>query len=248
MSSQNNKKFSYSFCRYEKKYLVPAEKYDCLKEILMKRMEESEFGQSLICNLYYDTPDFLLIRRSIQGGVYKEKLRLRSYGVPTDDSDAFIELKKKYNGVVYKRRICTDYKRADCYLNIFKNIYTNSQIANELNYTFHYYNLIPAMYISYEREALVGKQDNSIRITFDRNIIWRTDDLDLRDGVFGNRLLDRNLYLMEIKIPNSMPLWLSHTLNDLEIYPTSFSKYGRAYQKLLANNYQGDYQYDRCII
>ena len=77
------------FNRYEKKYLMPESVYLALCERLKEQMSVDQYGLTTICNLYYDTPDDLLIRRSIERPKYKEKLRLRSYGIPEKDSVVF---------------------------------------------------------------------------------------------------------------------------------------------------------------
>ena len=218
------------FKRYEYKYLLTVEQKEELLDLMQKYMIEDEYGQSLICNLYFDTEKNILIRRSIENKTYKEKIRLRTYGRAKENSEAFIEIKKKYEKIVYKRRIHSNYIQAIDYL--CKNIDTfeNNQIHSELNYLLSFYiRLRPKMYLSYERKAYYGKEDPNLRITFDQNILWRIEDLDLRSEVYGNSLLESNQVLTEIKVTKSIPLWLSHFLATNKIYRTSFSKYGRAY-------------------
>jgi hypothetical protein len=226
--------FQFTFKRYERKYLITEEQYTRLLERLEGRMVEDKYARSLINNIYYDTPDFLLIRRSIEKPVYKEKLRIRSYGVPTNDSKVFVEIKKKYKKVVYKRRIHVPLKDAVAFLAKEAPCPQPGQIGNEISYFVSYYKgLAPAMFISYERYSLASPTDSVLRITFDRNITWRTTDLDLTKGVYGEKLDLDGRVLMEIKIPDAAPMWLSALLDELEIRPTSISKYGRAYGKAL---------------
>lgn len=219
-----------TFQRYEKKYLVDENKYKKLCKCLEDRFEVDEYGESTICNIYFDTTNHLLIRNSIEQPVYKEKLRLRSYGTPEEGDPAYVELKKKYKGIVYKRRVKMELTDAEQYLYYHKPVVQSSQITREIDWFLQFYKEIePAMYISYQRTALYGLEQRSLRITFDRNIMWRDTKLWLEYGSFGYPLLKDGERLMEIKIPNAMPLWLAQTLNDLEIYPVSFSKYGRGY-------------------
>ena len=226
--------FQFTFKRYEKKYLLTAEQYDLLLERLEGRMVDDKFAHSLINNVYYDTPEFLLIRRSIEKPVYKEKLRVRSYGVPTADDKVFVEIKKKYKKVVYKRRIHVPLKEAVPFLEGKAPCPKPGQIGNEITYFISYYKgIAPAMFISYERYSLASPTDSVLRITFDKNIVWRTTDLDLTKGVYGEKLDLDGKILMEVKIPDAMPLWLSALFDELKIAPTSFSKYGRAYGKAL---------------
>jgi hypothetical protein len=193
-----------------------------------------EYGEADICNIYFDTPSHLLIRNSLEKPVYKEKLRLRSYGTPQEGDKVYIELKKKYKGIVYKRRVKLELSEAEQYLYYNRPMEQPTQITKEIDWFLHFYqNTTPAMYISYQRIAMYGKETPELRVTFDRNILWRDTDLWLEYGSWGNQLLEEEERLMEIKIPGAMPIWLSHILDELEIYPVSFSKYGKGYQESL---------------
>lgn len=194
------------FKRYEYKYLLTADQKKDLQAYMETYMKPDTFGRNTICNLYFDTPDYLLIRRSIEGKVYKEKIRLRTYGRAQHDSEAFIELKKKYKKVVYKRRVRTEYADAVRYLCQGEDSIEHSQIRRELDYAMQMYQGIrPAVYLSYEREAFYGRDDHELRITFDQNILWRTTQLDLSAPVYGRPLLEKNQALMEIKVGQGGP-------------------------------------------
>lgn len=221
------------FQRYEKKYLLTSRQYQYLFERLESRIQPDQYGKSAICNLYFDTPDFRMIRASLSGPVYKEKLRLRSYGVPQEDSTVFVELKKKFEGVVYKRRVGMTLKQAKRYLIGRRLMIEPCQITREIDWTMSYYEALKArMYIAYDRTAYYGIDDPDFRITFDRNIIWRNEALALSHGIWGQQLLEDDQILMEIKIPGAYPKWLTEELTALALHPTSFSKYGSAYQAL----------------
>lgn len=224
------------FNRYEKKYRIRDDTYHKLRAALEEYMESDAHSKNgefyTICNIYYDTPDNYLIRKSIDGSVYKEKLRLRSYGTVSPEDKVFLEIKKKYKGVVYKRRIKLPYKEAVAY--IYDDIPPSKtgQIFNEIDYFIKFYGCKPKLFLSYDRVALCGVGDEKdLRITFDRNIRSRTDRLDLSIPPDGEPLLETGLWLMEIKAPGAMPLWLTDILTRLKIYPTSFSKYGRIYTR-----------------
>ncbi len=220
-----------TFKRYEKKYLVNMEQYRQLLQRSQNRLMADEYGETTICNIYFDTPDRRLIRASLEKPVYKEKLRLRSYGTPSSQDMVFVELKKKYKEVVYKRRVQMDLESAEHYLYDHAPAVRPSQITKEIDWFLNFYHdLQPAMYISYERTALYGLEDSKLRITFDRNILYRQEELWLECGVWGNLILEEGYRLMEIKIPGAIPLWLTRILNELMIYPASFSKYGRGYR------------------
>jgi hypothetical protein len=223
------------FERIETKFLLDEMQY---KE-LMKRLENmaaiDSYGKTSILNIYFDTPDYRLIERSLEKPVYKEKLRLRTYGVASDDTNAFIEIKKKYKGVVYKRRISMPYSEAMDYLVNGKEPKETSQISNEIDYFLKYYKGIrPAMAISYDRIAMAGIHDPELRITFDTNIRWRTDKLSLKEGNVGKDILLPGQHLMELKIAGAMSVEMARLLDELNIRQTSFSKYGRGYQDLMS--------------
>ena len=228
--------------RHEKKYILSQKQYLQLKDKLKNYVVNDQYGNKTICNLYYDTPDFLLIRRSIEKPTYKEKFRIRSYNVPSKDGKVFLEIKKKYNGVVYKRRFATSLNNAMEFTSknrMIKTEYKN-QVVNEINwFLYNYRNIKPRMIISYDREALFAKNDENLRITFDSNLLYRTDELRLESGVFGTPILDYDMRIMELKTSTAIPLWLCNIMDELKIYPNSFSKYGTAYKDYIKNEKNG---------
>ena len=220
------------FKRYEIKFLISKAQADVLKTIMSEYMMADKHGNSNICNLYFDTPDFLLIRRSIEKPIYKEKLRLRSYGKATPEKEVFPELKKKYKGIVYKRRLEISEKKAMACL-LGKMSFPDTQIGREISYCFErYQNLAPRVFLSYEREAFYAKTNRDFRMTFDKNILWRDYDLSLCDGIYGTPILDSDKILLEVKTSGAIPLWLTKWLSENKIYKTSFSKYGNAYMEM----------------
>lgn len=224
----------WSFQRIEEKYLLSLEQYDRLRNVLQYLIEPDDYPSSTICNIYYDTQDYSLIRKSMEKPVYKEKFRLRSYGVPRENSPVFMEIKKKFNGIVYKRRVQTDECSATKYLAGGELPEVNDQqILNEIEWFRHNYKIMPRVFLAYDRLAFKAVSDPELRITFDRNIRYRTTDLDLTKGDYGAPLLFNNEVLMEIKIPGAAPVWLSSVLSELEIFPVSFSKYGMSYKQLM---------------
>lgn len=218
------------FCRKEIKYMLSGAQYEGLHARLQTQIVPDRFFVSSIFSLYYDTPDYLLIRRSLEKSKYKEKLRLRCYGIPDEKSEAFVEIKKKVDGVVYKRRESLPYKNALYYL-LGMEEGGDSQIFHELDWFLRFYgDLQPAMFLSYNRLSYKGARDGALRITFDRDILWRTESLDLRGGAWGTPLLPDGCRLMEVKLQGAMPLWLSDVMSEFRIYPNGVSKYGLAYQ------------------
>lgn len=225
------------FSRYEKKYMISKEVYKKFLNRLGDRVENdpNSKGEDFysICNIYYDTLTDELIRKSIEKPVYKEKLRLRSYGTPEMDEKVFLEIKKKYKGVVNKRRVVLSLENAYRFIEekrIPDEINVNMQIAREIEYFLKMHEVQPKLYLSYSRKALFGVEDKELRITFDKNIKTRRNNLGLEKGDDGKFLIDENYMLMEIKAPLALPVWLCDLISELKIYPVSFSKYGTEYK------------------
>ena len=227
-----------TFVRKELKYLITSEQRDILLKELPKYMVFDKFCQNgnmyTVNNVYFDTPTFNVIRNSLSKPKYKSKLRIRTYITDAKDDDvAFLEMKKKITGVVNKRRIVGKLKDIEKFLETRERPHILSpqqkQVFNEIEYTLDDEQSKPAVYLSYKRIALFDRNDSSIRVTIDEDIIARTDNPTLRSTRYGRELLPPNHYLMEIKISGAFPLWLAHILTKLKIHPTSFSKYGEFY-------------------
>lgn len=225
------------FQRYEKKYLLNERQYLGLMSSLASKMTVDQYGRHTIQNIYFDTEDYQMIRTSIEKPAYKEKLRVRSYGITGDEDFVYIELKKKIQGIVYKRRIPMRLLDARKYL--YYGIYPekDSQVIREVSYVLSKYNAKPVVYLSYERIAFYGNANQDLRVTFDTNIRARQSALDLSQGNYGSRILSNQQLLMEVKIPGAMPVWMSHLFSELGIYPTAFSKYGTYYRQFIAEKY-----------
>ena len=221
------------FNRVEKKYLLNEEQYHNLIILINEYMNHDNFYKSTICNIYFDTDDYELVRTSIEKPIYKEKLRLRSYNVPSLDDEVFFEIKKKYNSIVNKRRITLSLKDYYKYINMEKISNKDSQISKEIIYMIKHYNLKPKVFLAYDRKAYISKQDKNLRITIDNNIRSRNYDLKLEHGDTGELLSDEKYYLMEIKSLNGYPRWLVECLSNKNIFPKTFSKYGNVYKKMM---------------
>ena len=228
--------YTATFERWEKKYRLTGAQADALLPLLARHMKADCYGETTVCSLYLDTPDNLLIRRSLEKPYYKEKMRLRSYGVPQNEDPVFWEIKKKAGGIVYKRRAALTAREAmDCLLD-GKKPAPRGQILREIGVMLDHYGLRPAMMLCCERTAYAESSPtpDALRITLDRGIRWRDSSLDLRLGDGGAPLLGPGERLMELKTARSLPLWLCGALSEIRAYPTSFSKYGQAYAARLA--------------
>lgn len=230
-----------TFKRYEIKYILTSSQKEELLDAMKPYMETDRYGKSNILSLYLDTPDYLLARRSIEKPRYKEKLRARSYGIAGKDTIIYLELKKKYNSVVYKRREDMNEKQLEQYLATGVPC-KDSQIMREIDYAMKRYgNPAPAILITYEREAFFGKKDGGFRMTFDENILWRDYDLTLCGSIYGTPVLSPGKVLLEVKTNGAIPLWLVHFFSAHNIRSTSFSKYGTAYSIRYSKKYGGTY-------
>ena len=225
------------FERYETKFLINEKQLSAMLSYIENNMQKDQYGDTTIKSLYFDTPGFLLIRRSLESPLYKEKLRLRGYDYIDDSTTVFAEIKKKFKGVVYKRRIALPCYDAMNWLQNRDTSHPASQISKEIDFLFDHYGLLyPSMLVSCRRQAYVGKDD--LRITFDSDIYARRERLFLTDNSFGTPLLEDGVTLMEIKCSGVIPFPLSQLLSKNQIFKTKFSKYGRAYSFLVQNKKQ----------
>lgn len=221
------------FKRYEYKFLVSDEQKKLLLDAISKHLQPDKYGSTTIRNIYFDTNTYLLIRRSIEKPVYKEKLRIRTYAKANSNSPVFVELKKKYKSLVYKRRITVPEEQAMAWIcNNERSVQT--QIANEIDYFINFYkNLRPTVFLCYDRVAYTSPDESGFRVTFDNNILCRQNDLSLQSDAYGTPILPDDMSIMEIKCSGGIPLWMTSLLSKHNIYKTSFSKYGTAYKNLI---------------
>lgn len=225
--------YQMTFKRYELKYIMNRQQKENILRSIEEHMKLDQYGRTTIRNIYFDTDTYRLIRRSLEKPAYKEKLRVRSYCPASGDSPVFVELKKKYKHVVYKRRlVCPEKKVMECF-GSGKPLPDQSQIGREIRYFWEYYKTLhPTVFLSYEREAFYSLEGDDFRVTFDENILYRENDLSLGSAVYGTSVLEDGLTLMEIKTSGGIPLWMSEALTRNHLYKTSFSKYGAAYQQM----------------
>jgi hypothetical protein len=223
------------FRRVEQKYLISAEQHDALLKALGNKLVKDEYYYNDIYNLYLDTPNYDLIIQSMEKPLYKEKFRVRSYGLAeNEDSKVYLEIKKKFDGTSHKRRISMTLGEFYKYMekgNRPKN--ANPITLAELDYDFQKYHLQPSILINYERYSYYIKGNKDLRITFDHNLKYRTTKPDLTNGDDMHHIIDKNMCIMEIKSLDSLPLDLSRLLAKLKIYPRKFSKPKQAYLKHL---------------
>ena len=222
------------FKRYEMKYMMTTQQKRKVLEAMFPYMKLDNYGHTTIRNIYFDTDNYRLVRRSIEKPVYKEKLRIRSYDQAKPQDKVFIELKKKYDDVVYKRREALTQLETLEWLVRRTPFPKATQMGNEIDYFFKFYQTLkPKVFLSYEREAFYSLDGSDFRVTFDENILARQEEISLSRDVWGERLIGENQVLMEIKTSGGIPLWMTKVLTQERIYKTSFSKYGTAYEKMI---------------
>ncbi len=223
-----------TFERYEMKYQMSREIQTALLEEMQDYMQLDQYGHTTIRNIYYDTDNYRLIRKSLEKPSYKEKLRIRSYACAKEDDLVFVELKKKYHAVVYKRRLTLPQAVVQTCFETGEKLPVTSQIGKEIEYFRSFYEtLSPAVFLTYERDAYYALDASDFRVTFDTNIRYRTNDVSLGSQVYGNPLMEEDMVLMEIKTSGGLPLWMSRLLTKYQLYKTSYSKYGSAYMDLM---------------
>ena len=233
-----------TFKRYELKFMLTQSQKQALLQVMEPYMALDQYWLTTFQNLYYDTDSFRLVRRSMERPEYKEKLRVRSYGTAREGGRVFVELKKKYDHVVYKRRLTLPEPDAMAWLAGDKSAAPDSQIGREIDYFCTFYrDLRPQVFLSYEREAYFERGGGDFRVTFDENILTRRTALSLKTSPWGTPLLPHGTVLMELKTPGGIPLWMTRFLTENHIYKTSFSKYGTAYQNVIFPQQEGVKKY-----
>lgn len=232
------------FQRYETKYLITNAQKQRILEAMAPYMALDQYGRTTIRNIYYDTDNYRLIRNSLEKPVYKEKLRLRSYAQARPDSPVFVELKKKYDQVVYKRRLALPEAQARSWICQGSSPPADSQIGREISYFLRFYEgLRPAVFLSYDREAYFCRDGSDFRVTFDDNLLCRREGLSLELPPGGDPILRSDTILMELKCAGGIPLWMTQVLTREQLFKTSFSKYGAAYQNLIYPEIKGDFSH-----
>lgn len=235
------------FNRYENKYIMDTNAYHGIYNRLLAYMEPDEYNRNerfyAISNLYYDTEHDSLIRTSLAKPKYREKLRIRAYGIPEHDAKVYLELKKKVFGLVNKRRTALRLHEAYDFVSSGRapelRTGMNKQVIQEIGYFLSRYELEPKLYLAYDRMALFSKDNRDLRITFDTNIRSRRYEVQLENGDYGEQLLAPGQWLMEVKAEHTVPVWLSRLLSELGMFRTSFSKYGNEFKRMKRNEQNG---------
>jgi hypothetical protein len=221
------------FQRVEDKYRISRREAREILNEMKGYIKKDQYFQYTVHNIYYDSPDSQMIISSLNSDRFKEKLRLRCYEQPSDDTLCFLETKKKFGDIVYKKRIALNHKEAMAYLNEGIMHHVDNNTADEIDYLINYYSCVPKTLILYDRTCFSAVNEADVRVTFDANIRYRNDDINLTERG-DEKLLAGNDVIMEIKAMNRYPMWLVRILSERKLYKHSFSKYGMIYRQ----NYQ----------
>ena len=217
--------------RTEKKYLLDEKILNGILGSVAPYMHRGEYGAETVSSIYYDNDDYELIQKSVEKPVFKEKFRIRTYGLPSGNDTVFAEIKRKYDGQVYKRRVAAPMERMKQFLEKGTPLEDSIQIQNEILWMIKRYGLKPKVWIASDRTEYVSNDDSQLRITFDRNLRFRKDHLDLGYSLEGTPFGTDGLVVMEIKSALGLPRWLLDAIEKNGAKPGSFSKIGRCFEE-----------------
>ena len=199
-------------------------------------MTRDEYGLHTINSLYYDTVNYDLISLARRKPNYREKLRIRCYGTDYVNAPYFLEIKKKVNKVIYKRRVDMNFYQVNDFINHgllpINNSFSDELTLMEVKRILDN-NVFPSVMVIYDRIALFDNLDPNFRVTFDFNMRWRKDRLNFLHDDSGSIIAPEVDVIMEVKILKSYPLWFSQLLSELKIFPQSFSKFGEVYKRYI---------------
>jgi hypothetical protein len=230
LMSNNNTAVIDTFQRVEDKYLLNSFQAEDFFKAARSHLKKDVYFQYHCHTIYFDNDAAQLISTSLSHPYYKMKLRLRTYSNPQPDTPVFLETKKKYGDIVYKKRFMIDDAEARDYLLYDKPHSCHNYTSEEIDYLIHYYHLKPKVYIGYDRICFVSRTEADARFTLDSHIVYRVDDLSLTENG-TEKPLDNSLYILECKVSDRYPIWLTEILSQQHLYKSSFSKYGTIYRQ-----------------
>lgn len=219
-----------TFQRVEDKYLMDRKEADAFLKAVSPYLKPDRYFCYHCHTIYFDNDSAQLISTSLSHPPYKMKLRLRTYSDPDDDTPVFLETKKKYGDIVYKKRFMMTDLEAKEYLYEGIAPHTDNSTSREIDYLIHYYHLKPKVYIGYDRICYVSKTDADARFTLDSHITYRTNDVSLHE-TGEEKELQKGMFILECKVSDRYPMWLTKILSSHHLYKSSFSKYGTIYKR-----------------
>lgn len=188
------------FERYEMKYIMTKRQRKAVLEAMLPFMRQDDFGHTTIRNVYFDTDQYRLARHSVEKPIYKEKFRIRSYKQVGPQDSVFIELKKKYCDVVYKRRESLTQLETLEWIVQETPFPKATQIGNEIDYFFEFYQTLkPKIFLSYERDAFCATDGSDFRVTL-MKISWLDKKNFLSQRIFGAKICcQKNISLWNLR-------------------------------------------------
>ncbi len=232
-----------TFQRREKKIIMDSSLLPDILQTVSEFMNPDSYNLNGIpydiCNIYFDNGNRDVTRHSVSKPFFKEKLRLRCYGIPTEDSKVFFELKKKTAKIGTKRRAVlslNDYYRflSEGYVDPSSQ-YINKRVLAEIANFIDTYSAEPSVYLSYKRIAFFGKEDPNLRLTFDTEIRTRNYDLRPELGIYGELLLPKDKTIAEIKFSGAAPMWFAALMSKHGLEFSPYSKIGKEYELKILN-------------
>ncbi len=233
--------FEATMMRVEHKFPMKRAQAEEFLRRAMPHLKPDVYPEYDVHNIYYDTKDSAMIIHCLEHPQYKEKLRLRTYGEPSDQTPCFLEIKKKFRETGIKRRIRIKEREAYACMRYGKRLPEDSQIASEIAYLTKSRQLEEKLFIGYHRKAFSGIEEADLRITFDTDICFRTDRISLRKTGTETMITDEDDVLMEIKVMDRYPMWLTKILSDMKLYRQTFSKYGTIHTALTQQRMNNTY-------
>ncbi|MCA9741968.1 polyphosphate polymerase domain-containing protein [candidate division KSB1 bacterium] len=227
--------------RYEFKYFVSEDVYKQLLEAMEPYIEPDGFAASCpnyrytVHSLYFDSPSRLYYDEKLDGKKTRHKIRVRCYTENFYDSEAYYwEIKRKDQNMISKSRVeisrdelnyMLRYNFLSCPEHFLNGNQMKREITEELLYYSNRHCLMPAVFILYEREAYMSPLDDTIRITFDRDVQGNSYfSSGITQQINWSPAFDKSV-IFEIKIRGLLPFWLHNLIREHGLYNESISKY-----------------------
>lgn len=230
-------------------YKLSYAQYSQLRKRSYPHLVEEYEGIHELSSLYFDTPDFELMREVQEEGAYQELFRMRTDALLMKESLVAMEIVKQFNGRKSLRSVLIPYVNAQSFLRNYRKhvlkVGVEAQISREIEYLVSGRNLVPKVVISSDRISVVSTKKGRLEMDFDFNIRWRTADLDLKKGNVGEFVDPTLNVLMTVKSEGNHPQWFRELVEELNLCESSFSSLMVTYKEQLfrkeKNNYVSEF-------
>jgi hypothetical protein len=224
------------FNRFELKYMLTLQQAEKFKRALGAFMRPDEHGldngRYALASLYYDSPDLRCYWEKEYGLRFRRKLRLRRYETGTalnEETPIFVEIKQRVDRVTQKRRAVLPYGAALRLCNdrqMPEHAPEDKAVIEEIYVFLWQYNLRPVSIVRYDRQAFIGSAyDLGLRVTFDTALTFQPHPLHLHEAPQGLSMLPANQVVMEIKVNERTPSWLTGLIANHNLRLERVSKY-----------------------